>query len=90
MSRRGWSTGTTEFTAGDPSGLELTFEPIVDGVRVIVIDKPGSGAELVLSIYPEAGDWIGEQRRLLRVVENRFPAESVEKVLGVWTWLRAE
>ena len=92
-----WALGLDQLASGATfawrdSGrtLQLTFAPIVDGVRVTVLDEPGSGAEMSLSIYPETHDWIGEQRRLLRAVEKRFPVKSVEKAPGVWTWLRAE
>ena len=51
------ASGATVVWRDSGRTLELTFAPVNDGVRVTVNDEPGSGAELVLPIYPDHPDW---------------------------------
>jgi hypothetical protein len=82
------ASGETAVWRDSGRSLALAFAPLDGGVQVTVTDEPSSGAELVLSIYPDSANWIAEQRELLNGIEMQFPAESIESSPGVWTWAR--
>lgn len=90
-----WATCLDQLASGETavwrdSGrtLALVFAPLDGGFQVTITDEPGSGAELVLPVYPDDSSWIDEQRELLHDIETQFPAESIESSPGVWTWAR--
>ncbi|MFF2745923.1 DUF5959 family protein [Kitasatospora sp. NPDC058048] len=67
-------------------GPELRIEPArPGGLWVTVSDAEESGVTLRVVLSP-APDWLDEQRALLKLVREAYPAEVVELTPGLHAW----